>query len=68
MKKRLRLLRGRNTIWVSFSVKLFADEEAIETLTRCAGTVVAVAVKLFADEEAIETLRHLRILYSQYTL
>ena len=38
-------------------MKLFADEEAIET--RCPGGVLPVpdiAVKLFADEEAIETL------------
>ena len=38
------------------TVKLFADEEAIETFGRRfpAGAVVRT-VKLFADEEAIET-------------
>ena len=38
-------------------MKLFADEEAIETVRDCVQDQNCVqAVKLFADEEAIETM------------
>ena len=41
-------------------MKLFADEEAIETLQKAPGNrPLSCSVKLFADEEAIETVHTL---------
>ena len=58
MKKRLRPTRTEPPWRDSKSpVKLFADEEAIETYShRSNPTETVKSVKLFADEEAIETL------------
>ena len=56
MKKRLRLPRLPSRHPTISSVKLFADEEAIETIEVVdSRTVGDMPVKLFADEEAIET-------------
>ena len=56
MKKRLRRPDEGRLQWERKSVKLFADEEAIETPKGIAARSNSLkAVKLFADEEAIET-------------
>ena len=56
MKKRLRRFPARLWWRVILAVKLFADEEAIETDRVCDESIMLIpSVKLFADEEAIET-------------
>jgi len=55
MKKRLRPCWSNLYRSDCLSGKVFADEEAIETLTERNGANLLIPGKVFADEEAIET-------------